>query len=176
MQYIYLRQIFPKVSLQRCHSYELNLGECIKNVLWAEKTPKIKNPQSLIFLADLFEYCAYCICSLSSSGSNPSVKKANASMECIRHFFPKRKCFVFDRPVNDKQLLSHVDEVLESQLDPKFKEQSNAFCSYIFTHAKPKTLREGITVRWGGKSLALAHVPLWLSVCDELVIALWDSQ
>ena len=25
-KYIYQRQIFPKVSLQRCHSYELNLG------------------------------------------------------------------------------------------------------------------------------------------------------
>ena len=60
-KYIYQRQIFPKISLQRCHSYELNLGECIKNVLWAEKTPKIKNSQSLIFLADLFQYCAYCI-------------------------------------------------------------------------------------------------------------------
>ena len=32
-KYIYLRQIFSKISLQRCHSYELNLGECIKEVL-----------------------------------------------------------------------------------------------------------------------------------------------
>ncbi|KAJ1064445.1 hypothetical protein K5549_015600 [Capra hircus] len=79
-------------------------------------------------------------------GSNPNVIKSNVPRECIRHFFPKRKCFVFDRPVNDKQLLSHVDEVLESQLDPKFKEQSNAFCSYIFTHARTKILREGVKV------------------------------
>ncbi|XP_052492917.1 guanylate-binding protein 6-like [Budorcas taxicolor] len=79
-------------------------------------------------------------------GSNPNVIKSNVPRECIRHFFPKRKCFVFDRPVNDKQLLAHIDEVLESQLDPKFKEQSNTFCSYIFTHVRTKILREGVKV------------------------------
>ncbi|XP_040088310.1 guanylate-binding protein 6-like [Oryx dammah] len=79
-------------------------------------------------------------------GSNPNVIKSNVPRECIRHFFPKRKCFVFDRPVNDKQLLAHIDEVLESQLDPKFKEQSNTFCSYIFAHARTKMLREGVKV------------------------------
>ena len=67
-------------------------------------------------------------------------------MECIRHFFPKRKCFVFDQPVNDKELLAHIDEVLESQLDPKVKEQSNTFCSYIFSHARTNILREGVKV------------------------------
>uniref|UniRef100_A0AAA9TPR0 GB1/RHD3-type G domain-containing protein n=1 Tax=Bos taurus TaxID=9913 RepID=A0AAA9TPR0_BOVIN len=79
-------------------------------------------------------------------GSHPNVKKANLPRECIRHFFPKRKCFVFDRPVNDRELLAHLDEVLESQLDPKFKEQSDTFCSYIFTHARTKILREGVKV------------------------------
>ncbi|XP_044801380.1 guanylate-binding protein 6 [Bubalus bubalis] len=79
-------------------------------------------------------------------GSHPNVKKANLPRECIRHFFPKRKCFVFDRPVNDRELLAHLDEVLESQLYPKFKEQSNTFCSYIFTHARTKILREGVKV------------------------------
>ena len=67
-------------------------------------------------------------------------------MECIRHFFPKQKCFVFDWPVNDKELLVHIDKVLENQLDPKFKEQSNTFCSYIFAHARTKILREGVKV------------------------------
>nr|XP_024648850.1 guanylate-binding protein 6-like [Macaca nemestrina] len=79
-------------------------------------------------------------------GKNPKVQTSNLPRECIRHFFPKRKCFVFDRPTHDKDLLANIEKVAEKQLDPKFQEQTNIFCSYIFTHARTKTLREGITV------------------------------
>ncbi|XP_065761876.1 guanylate-binding protein 6-like [Muntiacus reevesi] len=76
-------------------------------------------------------------------GSNPNVIKSNVPKECIRHFFPKRKCFVFDRPVNDKELLDHIDEVSESQLERGF---SRRLPTYIFTHARTKILREGVKV------------------------------
>ncbi|XP_037682622.1 guanylate-binding protein 6-like isoform X2 [Choloepus didactylus] len=79
-------------------------------------------------------------------GENPKVKNSNKSRECIRHFFPKQKCFVFDRPKYEKEFLAHIEYVLENQLDPKFQEQSNNFCSYVFTHARTKTLREGVRV------------------------------
>ncbi|XP_058896529.1 guanylate-binding protein 6-like isoform X2 [Kogia breviceps] len=79
-------------------------------------------------------------------GKNPKAQASNLPRECIRHFFPTRKCFVFDRPTNDKELLADIENVSEDQLDPKFLEQTNNFCSYIYTNAKPKTLREGITV------------------------------
>ncbi|KAL4667727.1 hypothetical protein H8959_006416 [Pygathrix nigripes] len=79
-------------------------------------------------------------------GKNPKVQTSNLPRECIRLFFPKRKCFVFDRPTHDKDLLANIEKVSEKQLDPKFQEQTNIFCSYIFTHARSKTLREGITV------------------------------
>ncbi|KAM5256392.1 guanylate-binding protein 6-like [Ctenodactylus gundi] len=77
---------------------------------------------------------------------NPSAEKSNCSRECIKKFFPKRKCFVFDQPTNDKELLANIDAVSEDQLDPKFQEQTNVFCSYIFTHVKTKTLSEGIVI------------------------------
>ncbi|XP_008072382.1 guanylate-binding protein 6-like [Carlito syrichta] len=79
-------------------------------------------------------------------GNNPRAQISNLSRECIRHFFPKRKCFVFVRPTHDKYFLTNIEKVSESQLDPKFKEQTNIFCSFIFTHARTKTLRGGITV------------------------------
>lgn len=79
-------------------------------------------------------------------GKNPKVQASNLPRECIRLFFPKRKCFVFDRPINDKALLADIENVSENELDSKFQEQINKFCSYIFTHARPKTLREGIMV------------------------------
>ncbi|XP_058394450.1 guanylate-binding protein 6-like [Diceros bicornis minor] len=78
--------------------------------------------------------------------ANPKAKNSNTTREYIKHFFPKRKCFVFDRPTHEKELLACIEDVLENQLDPKFKEQSNNFCSYIFTKARTKTLREGVKV------------------------------
>ncbi|XP_052591558.1 guanylate-binding protein 6-like isoform X2 [Peromyscus californicus insignis] len=79
-------------------------------------------------------------------GNNPRVQASNLPRECIRHFFPKRKCFVFDRPTNDKELLQKIETISEDQLEPKFQEQTRAFVSYVFTYAKIKTLREGIKV------------------------------
>ncbi|XP_043859656.1 guanylate-binding protein 7-like isoform X2 [Dromiciops gliroides] len=86
-----------------------------------------------------------------SKGKNPKVQMANLPRECIRKFFPKRKCFTFDRPTNDKSLLTHLEDVQESQLDPAFKDQADNFCSYIFSNAKPKALSGGIMVN--GKRL-----------------------
>ncbi|KAM9109272.1 guanylate-binding protein 7-like isoform 1-T2 [Megaptera novaeangliae] len=92
-------------------------------------------------------------------GKNPKIRNSNMPRECIRKFFPKRKCFVFDRPTSDKKLLLHIEEVPDNQLDENFQKQSKNFCSYIFTHAKSKTLREGITVT-GGRlgTLVVAYI------------------
>ncbi|XP_007480426.2 guanylate-binding protein 4-like [Monodelphis domestica] len=81
-----------------------------------------------------------------SEGKHPRIQRANLPRECIRKFFPKRKCFTFDRPTNDKSLLSHLEDVHDSQLEPIFKEQANEFCSYIFSNTKPKTLSGGIMI------------------------------
>ncbi|XP_041497910.1 guanylate-binding protein 6-like [Microtus oregoni] len=79
-------------------------------------------------------------------GDSPRIQASNLSRECIRHFFPKRKCFVFDQPTHNKALLRKLDTISEDQLDPMFQEQTRAFVSYIFTAAKVKTLKEGIKV------------------------------
>ncbi|XP_024421124.2 guanylate-binding protein 6-like isoform X1 [Desmodus rotundus] len=79
-------------------------------------------------------------------GGNPKLYVANLPRECIRHFFLKRKCFVFDQPTKDKELLANIENVPENELDPKFQEQTKNFCSYIYTQSRTKTLREGIMV------------------------------
>uniref|UniRef100_A0A8D1FIQ2 GB1/RHD3-type G domain-containing protein n=1 Tax=Sus scrofa TaxID=9823 RepID=A0A8D1FIQ2_PIG len=63
-------------------------------------------------------------------GNNPKARISNLPRECIRHFFPKRKCFVFDRPTHDKDLLANIENT--------------------------KTLRDGITVV--GKRLGILVV------------------
>ncbi|XP_004679597.1 PREDICTED: guanylate-binding protein 7 [Condylura cristata] len=92
-------------------------------------------------------------------GGRPQIQNSNRTRMCIRKFFPKRKCFVFDRPTSDSKLLLHMEEASESQLDLKFQDQSQRFCSYIFTQAEAKTLREGITVTGNGLgSLVVTYV------------------
>ncbi|KAF0872915.1 guanylate-binding protein 6-like [Crocuta crocuta] len=92
-------------------------------------------------------------------GKNPRIQASNLPRECIRHFFPKRKCFVFDRPTNDIKLLANIENIHENQLDPKFQIQANNFCSYIFTQARTKTLREGVVVTGNRlKTLVVTYV------------------
>uniref|UniRef100_M0RDF8 Guanylate binding protein 6, pseudogene 1 n=1 Tax=Rattus norvegicus TaxID=10116 RepID=M0RDF8_RAT len=83
-------------------------------------------------------------------GNSPRIQASNLPRECIRQFFPNRKCFVFDRPTHDKELLQKLETISEDQLDPNFCEGTKAFVSYIFPYAKMKTLREGIVSFWTG--------------------------
>ncbi|XP_063138894.1 guanylate-binding protein 3-like, partial [Rattus norvegicus] len=79
-------------------------------------------------------------------GQDPQTQTSNWPRECIRQFFPRRKCFVFDWPVSDPQLLAKIESISESQLNPNFQKQLENFCSYIFSHATGKRLGEGILV------------------------------
>ena len=79
-------------------------------------------------------------------GDNLKVQQSNMTRECIRYFFPVRKCFVFDRPTSDKRLLLQIENVPENQLERNFQVESEKFCSYIFTNGKTKTLRGGVIV------------------------------
>ncbi|XP_051855994.1 guanylate-binding protein 4-like isoform X3 [Antechinus flavipes] len=71
---------------------------------------------------------------------NGRVEMANLSRECIRKFFPKRNCFIFHRPTEDKSLLACLQHVPDRQLEPSFRNQIDRFCYYILSNAKPKTL------------------------------------
>ncbi|XP_032722960.1 guanylate-binding protein 6-like [Lontra canadensis] len=92
-------------------------------------------------------------------GNNSRIQASNLPRECIRHFFPKRKCFVLDRPVNETKFLANIENISEHQLDPKFLTQANNFCSYILTQARTKTLREGVTITGNRlKTLVVTYV------------------
>ncbi|XP_058537290.1 guanylate-binding protein 7 [Ochotona princeps] len=82
----------------------------------------------------------------STPDENPGMQKSNKCRTCIRHLFPRRKCFVFSWPISNKKLLAHLDKVSEDQLEPDFKNQTEKFCSHIFTNGETKTLRQGIIV------------------------------
>ncbi|XP_020844433.1 guanylate-binding protein 2-like [Phascolarctos cinereus] len=78
-------------------------------------------------------------------GKPEEVKMFNLPRLCIRQFFPKKKCFIFDRPVHRKKL-SQLEKLHDSELDPEFVKQVETFCSWIFEHSNVKTLQGGIIV------------------------------
>ncbi|XP_036613719.1 guanylate-binding protein 1-like [Trichosurus vulpecula] len=82
---------------------------------------------------------------MPKKGKPEEVKMYNLPRLCIRQFFPKKKCFIFDRPAHRKKL-SQLEKLHDSELEPEFVEQVESFCSYIFQHSNVKTLQGGITV------------------------------
>lgn len=78
-------------------------------------------------------------------GADKKTKNFNEPRLCIRKFFPKRKCFIFDRPAQRKQL-SILETLPEKELCREFVEQVEEFTSYIFSYSAVKTLSGGIIV------------------------------
>ncbi|CAO2600276.1 Guanylate-binding protein 1 [Lemmus lemmus] len=77
--------------------------------------------------------------------TDKNAQRFNKPRLCIRKFFPKRKCFVFDRPAGRKQL-SKLETLPEEELSAEFVEQVGEFTSYIFSSSDVKTLSGGIKV------------------------------
>ncbi|XP_061102549.1 guanylate-binding protein 1-like [Conger conger] len=79
------------------------------------------------------------------NGASKAVIISNDARECIRNYFQDRKCFVFDHP-GSKEQLKLLDKLPDSELDPQFVEQTSAFCNYVFSCSKEKTMKGGISV------------------------------
>ncbi|XP_006140240.1 guanylate-binding protein 2 [Tupaia chinensis] len=77
--------------------------------------------------------------------TDPKSKSFNEARLCIQKFFPKTKCFVFDRPTQRKYL-KHLGQLQDKDLNPEFTEQVAEFCSYILSQSSAKTISGGITV------------------------------
>ncbi|XP_071583295.1 guanylate-binding protein 1-like isoform X2 [Heliangelus exortis] len=90
--------------------------------------------------------------------STPETQGYNRTRECIRRFFAERKCFVFDVPARRKDL-AHLEEVEDERLDPRFLQQLETFCSYIWEKAPVKRVPGGhiVTGKLLGK-LAASYV------------------
>ncbi|XP_048207673.1 guanylate-binding protein 1-like [Perognathus longimembris pacificus] len=78
-------------------------------------------------------------------GTGHKEKNFNLPRICIRKFFPKKKCFIFDRPAHRKKLCK-LETLHDDELDSEFVKQVAEFCSYIFKHSKTKTISGGIQV------------------------------
>ncbi|XP_032625154.2 LOW QUALITY PROTEIN: guanylate-binding protein 3-like [Chelonoidis abingdonii] len=78
-------------------------------------------------------------------GNSKKVMDYNLPRQCIRSFFPTRKCFVFVQPAS-RQEMGQLDSLPTSALDPQFLEQIRRFCDYIFQCSNVKTVKGGVLV------------------------------
>ncbi|XP_067283891.1 guanylate-binding protein 4-like isoform X1 [Pseudorasbora parva] len=79
------------------------------------------------------------------TGMSKTVREFNLPRECIRNYFPSRKCFTFPFPTNPKNLsrLEHLDP---AGLSPDFLKVSDNFSKFIFDRSEVKKLKDGHTV------------------------------
>lgn len=64
-------------------------------------------------------------------GNDNTINKYNRPRECILKYFPKRKCFVFDRPCGRKDL-QKLECVPSEKLSEEFIEETNMLTEYIY--------------------------------------------
>ncbi|XP_075125753.1 guanylate-binding protein 3-like [Leptodactylus fuscus] len=71
-------------------------------------------------------------------GSLAKVKRQNKYKDRIRMYFMNRKCFMFDLPSGDKEVLQNMDKVSDDQLSQTFMAQTKKFCDYIYNKSEVK--------------------------------------
>ncbi|XP_010726249.1 guanylate-binding protein 1-like isoform X3 [Meleagris gallopavo] len=59
--------------------------------------------------------------------------------QCLRSFFPHHKMFMLERPAADRDL-AQLELLREDQLQPRFRQQEEAFCQHIWKEAPVKML------------------------------------
>ncbi|XP_031418236.1 guanylate-binding protein 1-like isoform X1 [Clupea harengus] len=66
----------------------------------------------------------------------------NLPRQCIRNFFPGRKCFTFPFPTSTNNM-RNLDSMAEADLFPDFLSVAKRFCSYVFAESRVKTVQGG---------------------------------
>ncbi|XP_062387476.1 guanylate-binding protein 1-like [Sardina pilchardus] len=75
-------------------------------------------------------------------GRNRKVSDYNLSRDCIRNFFPTRKCFAFPFPMAANNM-KHLNSMSEADLNPDFLKVTDRFCSSVFEEGRVKTTKGG---------------------------------
>ncbi|XP_056600348.1 guanylate-binding protein 1 [Triplophysa dalaica] len=75
-------------------------------------------------------------------GVNKKTSDYNLPRECIRSYFPSRKCFVFPSPASPDNM-RRLETLQERDLVQGFLETTGRFCEYIFVKSPVKTLKGG---------------------------------
>lgn len=75
-------------------------------------------------------------------GCDKKTMNFNLPRECIRNYFPTRKCFVFPTPTSPENM-AQLESMDVSGLCQGFIETTDTFCNYVFQRSHVKTLKGG---------------------------------
>uniref|UniRef100_A0A8C4YGH9 GB1/RHD3-type G domain-containing protein n=1 Tax=Gopherus evgoodei TaxID=1825980 RepID=A0A8C4YGH9_9SAUR len=75
-------------------------------------------------------------------GFTKEVTQYNLPRDCLRNYFPIRKCFVFVPPVAGEEM-SQLCTLPDSALHPQFLAQATRFCEYVLRESQVKTVPGG---------------------------------
>uniref|UniRef100_A0A671LXD1 Guanylate-binding protein 1-like n=1 Tax=Sinocyclocheilus anshuiensis TaxID=1608454 RepID=A0A671LXD1_9TELE len=78
-------------------------------------------------------------------GASRTVNEFNLPRQCIRNYFPSRKCFTFPFPTAPENV-SHLESLDPVDLSPDFQEVTQRFCKFVFDKSEVKKLKDGYTV------------------------------
>ncbi|KAF4115017.1 guanylate-binding protein 4-like isoform X2 [Onychostoma macrolepis] len=78
-------------------------------------------------------------------GSSRTVNEFNLPRQCIRNYFPTRKCFTFPFPTAPEKV-SRLESLDPAELSPDFQEVTQRFCNFVFDKSEVKKLKDGYTV------------------------------
>ncbi|XP_042559578.1 guanylate-binding protein 1-like [Clupea harengus] len=73
-------------------------------------------------------------------GLTNKVATYNLPRQCIRNFFPARKCFTFPFPTSANNM-RNLDSMADADLFPDFLSAADRFCSYVFAESRVKTVQ-----------------------------------
>jgi len=89
-------------------------------------------------------------------GKGKAVADYNLPRECIRSFFPTRKCIVFPSPVKDDEQLKHLESLSDGQLVEQFRDKRDKFLDYVLGRSEPKKV-DVSTVNGRCNCLSITH-------------------
>ncbi|XP_041940238.1 guanylate-binding protein 1-like isoform X2 [Alosa sapidissima] len=78
-------------------------------------------------------------------GNSKKVNDHNLPRECIRKYFPSRKCFTFPFPSRPEDVI-RLETLSQSEMAPEFLEVTERFCTFVFNQSPVKQLKDGHTV------------------------------
>lgn len=102
----------------------------------------------------------------SFKGSSRTVNEFNLPRQCIRNYFPSRKCFTFPFPTAPENV-SRLESLDPSDLSPDFQEVTERFCKFVCDKSEVKKLKDGYTVTGRGDSTGF--MKLCIYICNNCI-------
>ncbi|XP_016132610.1 guanylate-binding protein 1-like [Sinocyclocheilus grahami] len=76
-------------------------------------------------------------------GVGRKISDYNLPRECIKRYFPSRKCFVFPFPVTSQEDMTRLEILQDQDLAQRFLEVTGNFCDHMLVNSAVKRLKGG---------------------------------